>query len=608
MGVNYFTRNTRDTKFVLFEHLKIENISSYESYRDLNPKALNMIVDEALKLAREVLGPTMQDGDQIGCQFDNGEVKLPESYHRAWKLFSETGWVGMTSPPEYGGQGLPMVLSAMLGEFFQGANCTIAVGAELTAGAAGLIESFGTEQDKKIFLEKMYTGQWGGTMALTEPQAGSDVGAVETRAIPQADSETTRIYRIEGNKIFITWGQQDVTENIVHLVLARIDGAPSGTKGLSLFIVPKIWIEPDGSLGDLNDVVCSGIEHKMGQNACPTCSLAFGGKGGCRGILLGSETAGIAKMFQMMNELRLHTGLQGFALASAAYDCASAYAKTRIQGAPFTEPKAAAVPIQQHEDVRRMLMNLKAGTEALRAFFGMVFYLVDKARHDPSEEVRKLSHRQLEFYIPVVKSCGSDIAYDLIRDAIQIYGGYGYCKDYPVEQYSRDCKITSIVEGTNYIQAKDLVTRKIGIGKSDNLIFLEWFQDICSFSKLYSSDPDFYIDCQVIIETATATKNIADKMVEFFNSGSPKLVPLNATKLLECVADVTMAKLILEQGLISREKLKTKKSTPIDTIYYEGKIETAHYFCRSILPRVMARQRIVALADDSALKIPMEAL
>jgi alkylation response protein AidB-like acyl-CoA dehydrogenase len=608
MGVNFFCRNPRDSKFLLFEHLKIEKLQEYESFRDFNRKTITMIVDEALKLAKDVLGPTMQDGDREGCHFENGNVRFPESYYRAWQLFAETGWVALSNPPEYGGQGLPMVMAAIIGEFFQGANCTLAIGGELTAGAAGLIESFGTEAEKDIFLEKMYTGQWSGTMALTEPQAGSDVGGATTRAIPLADSATTRIYRIEGNKIFTTWGQQDITENIIHLVLARIDGAPEGTRGLSLFIVPKIWVQADGSLGTFNDVVCTGIEHKMGQSACPTCSLTFGGKGGCRGILLGSTTAGMNKMFQMMNELRLHTGLQGVALASAAYDAASQYAKTRIQGAPFTDLKGAAVPIVQHEDVRRMLMNLKAGTEALRALIGMVFYLADQARHDPSETVRKKVHRQLEFYIPIVKSCGSDFAYELIRDAIQIYGGYGYCKDYPVEQYSRDCKITSIVEGTNYIQAKDFVTRKIGVGKGDNQIFAEWFQEVRSFGEQHSTDSEFAIDSRVLIEAASATKHIADTLVTFFTNGTSHLVPLNATRLVECVADVTMAKLMLEQGLIARDTLKENKPLRADDIFYRGKIQTARYFCRSILPRVLARQRIVALADDSAIQISEEAL
>ncbi len=608
MGVNYFTHDLRDAKFLLFEHLQVEKLQAYRSFRDLNAKALKMILDEALKLAREVLAPTMQDGDRLGCIYESGAVKVPESFHRAWQLFAETGWVGMCNSPEYGGQGLPMTIGAVIGEFFQGANCSLAMGAELTAGAAGLIESFGSDQEKKLFLEKMYAGKWGGTMALTEPGAGSDVGLIATRAIPQADSEVSRIYRIEGEKQFITWGQQDVTENIIHLVLARIDGAPAGTRGLSLFIVPRIWVGPDGSLGNFNDVYCSGIEHKMGQNGSATCSLVFGGKGTCRGILLGSTTAGISKMFQMMNELRLHTGLQGLALASAAYDAASQYARTRIQGAPFTDPKGPPVAIAQHEDVRRMLMNLKAGTEALRALMGTVFMLADKARHDPVEMVRRESQRKLEFFIPVVKACGSDFAYELIRDAIQVYGGYGYCRDFPAEQYSRDCKITSIVEGTNYIQAKDFVTRKLAIGKGDNQIFAEWLEDINNFGRRYGLDPEFEKDCRVLLEAASATRAIADQLVRYSVNDKLPLVALNATRLVECVGDLSMARLILEQGLIARDKLKKISQAASDAVFYRGKIESAHYFCCSILPRVFGRQKIVELADSSALRIPAEAL
>ncbi len=609
MGVNFFKRNPRDAKFVLFEHFKVDEFQVYGKYSDFNRKTINMIVDEALKFAKEVMGPTMQDGDIAGCQYESGKVIFPESYHQVWRLMKETGWFGIHNSPEYGGQGLPMVVAGVIGEFFQGANCTIATGAELTVGAAGLIESFGTDKHKELFLEKMYSGQWGGTMALTEPEAGSDVGLISTRAIPESNSEETRIYRIEGKKQFITWGEQDLTENIIHLVLARIEGAPSGTRGLSLFIVPKHWVEDDGSLGESNDVFCSGIEHKMGQNASSTCSMDFGSKGQCRGILLGESTSGIAKMFQMMKEMRLNTGLQGMAMASAAYDTASEYAKSRIQGSPFMDRKAGQVPIVQHEDVRRMLMNLKAGSEALRAFFCKVFYLSDQGHYDPDESVRKEALRKLDFYIPIVKNSGADFSFELIRDAIQILGGVGYCKDFPVEQYARDCKITSIVEGTSYIQTNDLVNRQLGIGRGgDNTILLDWYNDTRAFGESHRKDLDFSVDSKLLVETAEATKKIADTLVSYFTGNEPRLIPLNATRLLECLAEVTMGRLMIEQGLIARNKLETIKPNNPDAVFYRGKVETAHYFCRNFLPRVFSRQRIVELADCSAIQIPEAAL
>lgn len=609
MGINFFTRNLRDAKFLLFEHLAIDKLYSYESFQDLNTKTISMMLEEANKFARDVLGPTMQDGDQEGCHYQDGSVTFPASYSRAWKLYGETGWIALSHDPKYGGQGLPMVVSAIIGELFQGANCTIAIGAELTAGAAELIERFGSEQEKSMFVEKMYSGRWSGTMALTEPEAGSDVGMIATRAIPEPESECSGIYRIEGSKQYITWGEHDLSENIIHLVLARIDGAPPGTKGLSLFIVPRLWVHPDGSTGTSNDIVCTSIEQKMGQHGSATCSLVFGSRNRCRGILLGSTTEGIAKMFQMMNELRLHSGLQGMALAASAYDAARQYAKIRIQGAPFTDPGRGAVPIVQHEDVRRMLMNLKAGTEALRALVAMVFYLSDQARHDPGEEDRKKAQRHLDFYIPIVKNAGADFSYELIRDAIQLLGGAGYCKDFPVEQYSRDCKINSIVEGTSYIQAKDLVTRKLGLGKGKkDRVFSEWFRDIIDFANLYSSDSVFGEDCRLLAETAVAARECVEKLSAFYESGQSEMVVLNATRLLDCLAYVTMGKLITEQGLIARDKGKKAKSGSADYIFYSGKEKTAHYFCRNFLPRVSALHRTIQFADKSALRIPEQAL
>ncbi|MCP4667081.1 MAG: acyl-CoA dehydrogenase, partial [Deltaproteobacteria bacterium] len=463
MGINYFRRDDRDTKFVLFEYLDMDRLLTYEAYKDFSVDDFTMIVDEALKVCREVLGPAMQDGDREGCTYKDGVVKAPASFHECWKVMAENGWMAASSSPEFGGQGLPITVGGLIGEFFNGANMAFETYPGLAVGNGRLIENFGTDEDKALFVEKMYTGVWGGTMCLTEPDAGTDVGWLRTKASPDADAGDTRVYRIEGTKQFITCGEHDLTENIIHLVLARIEGAPPGTEGISLFIVPKIWVHADGSLGEPNDVYCGNIEEKMGIHGSSTCTLNFGENGKCRGILLGEPNSGMAKMFQMMNEARMGCGVTALGLATSAYDTARHYAKERVQGPLFTDRDAGRVTIIQHEDVRRMLMNLKAGTEAMRAMIGKLFYFIDVYEHDPDEANQKEAGLQVELFTPLVKAYCTDFGYRLTRDAIQVLGGVGYCSEFPVEQYARDIKIVSIWEGTNYINSLDLVGRKLNM-------------------------------------------------------------------------------------------------------------------------------------------------
>ena len=342
MGLNFFRRDDRDPKFVLFEYLDLEKLLTYEAFKDFSLEDFKMILDEGYKVAKEALGPTLQDGDQQGLLYDNGKVKVPASFHDCWKILSENGWFSLAVSPEYGGQGLPLTIYGQVAEYFISANSAIKIYSGLAVGAGHLIESFGTEKDKALFCEKMYNGIWGGTMCLTEPDAGSDVGYTKTKATPDPSSGDSRFYKIEGTKRFISSGEQDLTENIIHLVLARIEGAPRGTKGISLFIVPKIWVNPDGSLGEPNDVFCTNIEHKMGLHGSATCGLSFGENGRCRGILLGDPQTGMAKMFQMMNEARIGTGLLAEGVATAAYDAARFYAKERVQGPLFTNRSGPA--------------------------------------------------------------------------------------------------------------------------------------------------------------------------------------------------------------------------------------------------------------------------
>ena len=605
MGTNYFRRDARDIEFMLFEHMDVDKLLSYEAYKNFSVDDFRMIIDEAMKVGQEVLGPTMQDGDQEGCIYEDGQVRVPGSFHECWQVLAENGWMAVSNAPEFGGQGLPAIMGGIVGEIFMGANLAMMSYPGLAVGNGRLVENFGTDEDRALFVEKMYTGVWGGTMCLTEPDAGSDVGWIRTRAVPDPGAGDQRIYKIEGTKRFISAGEHDLTENIIHLLLARIEGSPYGTRGISLFIVPKIWVNPDGSLGEPNDVFCSGIEHKMGILGSATCTLNFGENGKCRGILLGEPNSGMAKMFQMMNESRMGVGLMGLSLAASAYDTARTYARERVQGPPFTDRKADRVPIIQHEDVRRMLMNLKAGTEAMRAMLGKVLYLMDVSEKDPDEAARRKAFQQVELFTPLVKAYCSDFGYALIREAVQILGGVGYCREFPVEQYARDAKLNSIWEGTTYIQALDLVGRKLGM--EGGKVFQDWIQGVMSFTSDHRDDQDFGPDFKLLFKATQATGDFAMRYLQYFQGGKPRLIALSATRFLECFSEVLMGQLILEQGLLARERSGQVDADSSDGIFYRGKVETAKYFCRNILTNVFARHMTLQQEDTSALDIPEEA-
>ena len=605
MGVNYFKRDVRDTKFVLFEHLDTGRVLSYEPYRDFDIDDLSMIIEEASKVSREVLGPCMQDGDVEQCVYEDGVVRVPESFHECWKVMAENGWLGLSNSPDFGGQGLPECVGGLVTEFFYGANMAFMIYTALATGNGRLIEDFGSDRDKALFVENMYTGVWGGTMCLTEPDAGSDVGWLRTKAVPGPDSDDPSVYKIEGTKRFISAGEHDLTANIVHLVLARIEGAPHGTKGISLFIVPKIWVLPDGSLGEPNDVFCSGIEHKMGIRGSATCTINFGENGACRGILLGEPQSGMAKMFQMMNESRMSCGVQALALAADAYDAARLYAKERVQGPPFTNRRSDRVPIIQHEDVRRMLMNLKAGTEAMRAMIGKLYQLMDISAHDPDESLRRTASQKVELFTPLVKAYCADFGYDLTGEAIQLLGGVGYCREFPVEQYARDVKIVSIWEGTRGVQALDLVGRKLAM--EGGKVFQGWIQEAMTFADTHKEDPDFASDFNLLSRAIQVTGDFAGRYVTLLKGGNPRLIALTSTRFLECFSETFMAQLMLEQGLVAKKRLGEVSADSADGIFYRGKVETVHYYCRNILPNVFARHVPLQQEDTSALDIPEEA-
>jgi alkylation response protein AidB-like acyl-CoA dehydrogenase len=603
MGVNFYNRDLRDLKFILFEYLDINKILGYEKFSDFTTDDLNMVVEEANKICQDVFGPSFQDGDKITAQFKDGRVTVPPSFHDCWKVMGENGWIGSSRSPEFGGQGLPNSVAGMASLLFNTANMAFMTYPGLAIGAGELVEAFGTEADRALFVEKMYSGIWGGSMCLTEPDAGSDNGYLRTKAIPDPEAGDPRIYQIQGSKCFITGGDHDLTENIIHLLIARIEGAPEGTKGISLFIVPKIWVNPDGTMGEPNDVTTGGIEHKMGIKGSATCTLNFGENGKCRGILLGEPNTGMSKMFQMMNGARIGTGIQATGCATHAYDTARKYAKERIQGPPFTDRRAPRVRIIEHEDVRRMLMNLKAGVEACWGFAGKLFYLSDVAENEPDPGLREISALRVDLITPLIKAYVSDFCFQLCREAMQVLGGVGYCGEFPVEQNTRDCKILSIWEGINYIQSLDLVGRKLGM--KGGQVFQDWIKEVGDFAVAHQNDPDFAVDIEVLSKACQIIGDYAGTFVKIFSGGGDiRLVPLNATRFLDCFAETLLGQIMLEQGLIAREKLKTAAPDSADAVFYQGKVETVKFFCRNILTNVYSRHASFKLQDTSALTIP----
>ncbi|MDT8274110.1 MAG: acyl-CoA dehydrogenase family protein, partial [Desulfomonilia bacterium] len=458
----------RDMGFILHEVFKIgEELLGKPPFDYHDADMVNMVISQAAKLTENDIAPSYPDEVQrkpVEAVFKDGKVYVPEAYHRLYQLYCEGGWMTVSDSPEVGGQGFPAIVGAVAAHFFLSGNQAFLMYAGLTHGAARLVEDFFQHPLRDIILEKMYTGVWAGTMCLTEPGAGSDVGALKTTAKRNPDGT----FSITGTKSFISSGDHDLTENIIHPVLARIEGDPAGTKGISIFLVPKIKINEDGTLGEPNDMSTGNIESKMGIHGNATCTLNFGENGKCIGYLMGEEREGMKIMFHMMNEERQGVGMMGVAMSSAAYLHALAYAKERFQGVSVMEmknPDAKQVTIINHPDVRRMLLKMKSITEGIRVLALYCYYVMDRKKVATTEEDTDKWQGMIEMFTPIVKAYCTDMADIVTILAIQTYGGYGYCREYPVEQMFRDNKINAIYEGTNGIQALDLLGRKLGAKK-----------------------------------------------------------------------------------------------------------------------------------------------
>jgi alkylation response protein AidB-like acyl-CoA dehydrogenase len=603
-AVNRYKADLRDFKFVLFEQFKLGEILSKPPFDAWGPDEVESILKEAYRFACEVTGPLMASADREGCKLEDGKVKTPHGFLEAWGRLYEAGFKAVAAPPEHGGAGSPTAVHALIEEMLSGSNTAFNMYPGLAFGAAELIAETGTDEQKHKYVEKMLTGKWGGTMCLTEAHAGSDVGATRATAkkLPNGN------YAVKGTKVFISGGDHDLAENIIHMVLARVEGAAPGTKGLSLFIIPKNKIGPNGETLGSNDVSCTSIEHKMGIKGSSTCVLNFGDNDQCEGELCGStEHQGMAQMFRMMNGARIAVGLQGIALMGTAYLNALEYAKERKQGASIERWKDATaprVPIIQHADVRRMLLEMKAKVEGTRALAIKLAMHLDRKRVETDPDKAAYHQGQVEVLTPLIKAYGSDQAFRVCEMAIQVLGGVGYCMDFPVEQYCRDAKIFSIYEGTNHIQAMDLVGRKLGMAGGAHL--QAFVGDVSNFIAKHRDDPQFGAAVQTLDEAQSAVLGGAMMFMGWSASGKLPLVPLAANRYLEMMSELAVGWLLLEQAIIAREASGKLDAGHPDKAFYEGKVHSALYFARNILPGVAFKGKILSTEDTSAVDIAVE--
>ncbi|MDH5751350.1 MAG: acyl-CoA dehydrogenase [Deltaproteobacteria bacterium] len=599
---SHYKIDLRDIEFELFEHFKLAQLFESEPYSHFSEEDARMIIKEAHTFATEVMAPSYSDSDREGCSLANGKVKVPAAFQDIWKKYYENGWNMLDTSTEHDGQGAPHLLAGVVTEMMSGANTAFAMYPGLSMGAAEVIRSFGTPEQQELFATRIENGTWAGTMVLTEANAGSDLGVLTTKAVPNDDGS----YSVTGNKIFISGGDQDITENIIHLVLARIEGAPKGTRGLSLFIIPKVRVNPDGSLGEPNDVTCTGIEHKLGINASATAALAFGENGGCQGFLVGGEPApgtppgdGIRKMFLMMNIARIGVGVQALAVASTAYLNALEYTRTRLQGPSLSEgrPPEGAVPIIKHPDVRRMLLDMKARVEGCRALLFHAMRLVDEEKIAGEDDGEGYS----SLFIPMVKAHLSDTAMNVTSTAIQCFGGAGYTRDYPAEQYYRDCRIFPIYEGTNGIQALDLVGRKLA-SRGGSLVN-RLIEEQGALLEQMESWSDWGEECDTLKRGMESLSSVVGKFTMKGMSGDIEGVAIHATPFLEALSTLIISRLLAEGANVAQQALDGVAADSQDAEFYKGKISTARYYLRNILPHGITALDVMMNDDLTALEI-----
>ena len=568
-----YSAPVRDIRFVLDDLLAIEHHRNLPGFED-SADVIGAILEEGARVCEDVISPLNALGDAEGCRFDAGEVTTPAGFKDAFTTYAAGGWIGLDADPAYGGQGLPHVLGAVMGEMLSSAGLAFASYPSLTGGAYHAIEAHGTEAQKETYLPKLVSGTWAGTMNLTEPQCGTDLGLIRTRAEPAEDGK----YRITGTKIFITAGEHDLTENIVHLVLARIPGGPEGIKGLSLFIAPKVLPAANGGLGARNAVSCSSIEHKMGLKASATCVMNYEG---ATGYLLGTPHKGMGAMFTMMNAARLAVGVQGLGVAELAYQNAAAYAKERVQGRALKGPAApdkAADPIIVHVDVRRMLLTMRAFSEGARALALWTGLQLDLARRHPDADTRRDAEDFVGLLTPVVKAYLTDTGFECVNLGVQCFGGHGYIRETGMEQLVRDSRITQLYEGTSGIQALDLVGRKMPAHFGRAL--RQFFHPVAEFIETHGTDPALK-DYVPPLAKSFARLQQASGWLGEKGLADPDQAAAGASDYLKMFGLVALGYLWARTAVIARERLDAGAE---EADFYEAKLATARFFMARVLP------------------------
>jgi len=575
--MGHFKVNPKDIFFILKEQLDYGKLCKLDRYLDINEKTLDMMVGEAINFARGVLDPLNEIGENLGLTFDKGKVLCPPEFKKAFRQYGADGWTAAARDPEYGGQGFPHMMRIVINDMMYGACQAFNMAPSLTHGAAHLIETFGSEDLKKRFVPKMFGGEWSGTMCLTESHAGSNLADIQTTAYRQGEH-----FRIKGTKVFISWGEHDLTDNIIHLVLARIDGAPEGVKGISLFVVPKIRIDADGTLGEPNDVVCGSIEKKLGLHASPTAVLNFGTADRCIGYLCGQENNGLPQMFQMMNAARINTGVSGMTLAGTAYRNALEYTRERIQGRDVARRKEGNVPIIDHPDVRRMLLWMKAMVDGMRSLIYTGAYWADLSLELPDGPEKNRYRDMVDFTTPIIKAYCSDMGFRVCETAVQCLGGYGFCQDYPLEQYLRDAKIMSLYEGTNGIQSMDLMGRKMTI--RDGGPFAAFKSEIDTFCRKHRRHPELGGRVGVLADVGARLWEMAAEMKNRLATDPLQWASYTYPALI-AFGEVAMAWRLLDMAAIAHP---ASRKTGKESDYYKGKVLQATFFVDTTLTHTLS--------------------
>ncbi len=571
-----FTPPLTEIQFVLNRLIGLDKLASLPGYDSIGDDLVSAILCEAGKIASEVFAPLNDVGDKTGVTFENGAVTMPPGFKDAYKAFIDGGWNGLAVDEKFGGQGLPFLVNMAVFDMLQAANVALALCPMLTGGAIELLSAHGDETTKQKYLPKLVSGEWSGTMNITESQAGSDVGAIKTRAVKEGDH-----YRITGQKIFISFGDHDMVENIMHLVLARLPDAPEGTRGQSLFLVPKFLVNDDGSLGPNNEVSVVSVEHKLGQHSGPTCVLAFGDKEGSVGYLVGKENGGIAAMFTMMNNARLNVGIQGLGLMERSYQHARDYAKFRVQSRAVDDPKGPPVTIIHHPDVRRMLLEMKATTEAARAIAYHLGLAIDTARHTADEAARATAQARANLLTPIVKAWTTDRALEVTSTGIQVFGGVGYVEEAGAAQHMRDTRVLQIYEGTNGIQSSDLVFRKLIFDQG--AAFHAMTEEINAFINAWPADlPEGFAMMRANLSHALASAMDAALWLLQNGKEKPALAAASAAPFLRLFGNALGGFYLIRSALLAHEDLKAGQGHPE---FLNGKILSARFYATHILPQ-----------------------